>query len=96
MALLAKRSLVTRLAALDAQSGSLAEERQRTLMSPRDHATDVMTRAGLAPDPWQQQVLTTAMAQMLLLCTRQAGKSTVAAAFAVRAALLRPANWCWS
>ena len=88
MALLAKRSLVTRLAP-GAQSGSLAEERQRTLMSLRDHATDVMTRAGLAPDPWQQQVLTSTMAQMLLLCTRQAGKSTVAAALAVRAALLQ-------
>ena len=58
-------------------------------MSLRDHATDVMTRAGLAPDPWQQQVLTSTMAQMLLLCTRQAGKSTVAAALAVRAALLQ-------
>ena len=89
MALLAKRSLVTRLTRLEARSGSLAEERQRTLMSLRDHATDVMTRAGLAPDPWQQQVLTSTMAQMLLLCTRQAGKSTVAAALAVRAALLQ-------
>jgi hypothetical protein len=75
---------------LEARAGSLAEERQRTLLSLRDHPTDVMTRAGLTPDPWQLQVLTSPMAQMLLLCTRQAGKSTVAAALAVRAALLQP------
>jgi hypothetical protein len=88
--LLARRSLVGRLERLEARAGSLAEERQRTLLSLRDHPTDVMTRAGLTPDPWQQQVLTSPMAQMLLLCTRQAGKSTVAAALAVRAALLQP------
>ena len=87
--LVARKSLVTRLARLEARSATIAEERQRTLTSLRDHPAEVMTRAGLDPDPWQQQVLTSTMAQMLLLCTRQAGKSTVAAALAVRAALLQ-------
>ena len=55
-----------------------------------------MTRAKLAPDPWQEQVLGSPMDQMLLLCSRQVGKSTVAAALAVRAAILQPGRWSWS
>src|SRR4051794_7576548 len=47
----------------------------------------MMLRAHLTPDPWQHQVLTSALAQILLLCSRQVGKSTVAAALAVYAAL---------
>jgi hypothetical protein len=50
----------------------------------------VMTRANLAPDQWQHQVLASTTPQILLLCSRQAGKSTVAAALAVRAAMLQP------
>jgi hypothetical protein len=50
----------------------------------------VMTRAGMAPDTWQQRVLGTTMEQVLLLCSRQVGKSTVAAALAIRAAILQP------
>ena len=49
-----------------------------------------MTRAGLAPDAWQHRVLSTAMAQVLLLCSRQVGKSTVAGALAIRSAILQP------
>jgi Terminase large subunit, T4likevirus-type, N-terminal len=50
----------------------------------------VMGRAGLTPDPWQQAVLRSASSRVLLLCTRQAGKSTTAAALALNEALLRP------
>src|SRR4051794_13364086 len=89
MARLATRSLATRLTRLEARSGSLAEERLRTLVALRSDPAEVMTRAGMAPDPWQHRVLGTAAAQVLLLCSRQAGKSTVAAALAIRAALLQ-------
>lgn len=44
-------------------------------------ALDLMRAAGLDPDPWQQNVVATAGDQ-LLLCHRQSGKSTVAAAIA--------------
>jgi Terminase large subunit, T4likevirus-type, N-terminal len=91
MVRIVRRSLLTRLLRLEALSAAAAEERQRTLLSLRDHPTDVMTRAGLQPDEWQQQVLASSADQILLLCSRQAGKSTVAAALAVRAALLQPA-----
>jgi hypothetical protein len=47
---------------------------------------------GALPDPWQTALLRTTPARTLLLCSRQAGKSTVAAALALRAALLVPAS----
>jgi hypothetical protein len=47
-----------------------------------------MSDAGLPPDPWQLDVLTSTAARVLLLCCRQSGKSTVAAALAVLTALV--------
>jgi hypothetical protein len=52
-----------------------------------DHA-QLMVRAGMPPDDWQRQLLRSNAARVLLLCSRQSGKSTVAAALALRAALL--------
>lgn len=50
----------------------------------------VFTDSGLTPDPWQRQVLTSGAARLLLLCSRQAGKSTAAAALALHTALVTP------
>jgi hypothetical protein len=50
----------------------------------------LLTSAGLVPDKWQKSVLRSSAAHVLLLCSRQAGKSTVAAALALRSALLTP------
>jgi len=47
----------------------------------------VMLAAGLEPDPWQAALLRSTATQHLLLCTRQAGKSTTTAALAVWEAL---------
>lgn len=47
-------------------------------------------RAGLEPDPWQAELLRSRARQMILLCSRQAGKSTVSALLAVDEALHRP------
>jgi hypothetical protein len=44
----------------------------------------------MRPDPWQQQLLGSPKTRLLLLCSRQVGKSTVAAALALRTALLQP------
>jgi phage terminase large subunit len=46
--------------------------------------------AGMSPDAWQGQLLHSTAARILLLCSRQAGKSTAAAALALRVALLTP------
>jgi hypothetical protein len=45
--------------------------------------------AGLDPDPWQGRLLRSSAQRVLLLCSRQAGKSTLAAALAVDTALLQ-------
>jgi hypothetical protein len=55
----------------------------------RDPA-DLLIQARLDPDPWQRKLLHSQAQRILLLCSRQAGKSTVAAALAVHVALLRP------
>jgi len=48
----------------------------------------LMSISGTPPDPWQADLLKSDAGRMLLLCSRQAGKSTTAAALALRVALL--------
>src|SRR5262245_47546329 len=80
------RSLIARLE----QQVAARPAARRTLDELAIDPDQVMTRANLKPDGWQHQVLASRMAQILLLCSRQAGKSTVASALAVRAALMQP------
>lgn len=47
----------------------------------------IMELAGLRPDPWQKQLLRSQSTRSLLLCSRQAGKSTATAALTLRVAL---------
>jgi hypothetical protein len=47
----------------------------------------LMERAGQVPDDWQRQVLRSESKRQLLLCSRQAGKSTVTACLALHTAL---------
>ena len=48
----------------------------------------IMTLAGLTPDPWQERLMRSLAARSLLLCCRQAGKSTVTAALALYVVLV--------
>lgn len=48
----------------------------------------LMEFAGMQPDPWQRRLLRSDSRRSLLLCCRQAGKTTAAAALALRVALL--------
>jgi hypothetical protein len=50
----------------------------------------LLTDAGVDPDPWQAELLRSTAQAILLLCSRQTGKSTVAAALALKMALLKP------
>jgi hypothetical protein len=71
---------------------------EQRLLIGRPVATDrywadpsrLLTEAGLPADPWQAEVLRSHASRVLLLCSRQAGKSTTAAALALRTALLQP------
>ncbi|MEM9553706.1 MAG: terminase family protein [Acidobacteriota bacterium] len=47
-------------------------------------------RSGLEPDTWQTQFLRSAASRVLLNCSRQAGKSTMAAIATVHTALYQP------
>lgn len=47
-------------------------------------------QAGLEPAPWQADVLRSTAEQQILLCSRQAGKSTTSAALAVHTAVYEP------
>ncbi len=66
-------------------SGPIAND----LASALDSAV-LMERCGLRPDSWQAQVLRSHARRILLLCSRQSGKSTVAAVAALHAALYDP------
>jgi hypothetical protein len=50
----------------------------------------VLRAQGLAPDPWQRDLLVANDRQVLLNCSRQSGKSTTVAALALHTALFRP------
>jgi hypothetical protein len=54
--------------------------------------TVVLERLGLDPDPWQREFLLADDRQVLLNCSRQAGKSSCVAALAVHTALFRPGS----
>jgi len=49
-------------------------------------------RAGLAPDPWQAEVLRAPERRLLLNCSRQSGKSTTTAAVATHGMLYDPGS----
>src|SRR6516225_9366613 len=68
---------------------------RRTCSHPRlarlqEQPTLPLLAAGLNPDPWQTRLLHSAAPRILLLCPRQAGKSTASAALALQVALLQP------
>jgi hypothetical protein len=48
--------------------------------------------AGIEPDPWQAQLLRSQAQRILLLCSRQAGKSTITGVLAVWTALYEPGS----
>jgi hypothetical protein len=58
----------------------------------RKDPSAVMTATGMTPDPWQAELLASETQRILLLASRQAGKSEVAAALSLREALLHPGS----
>jgi hypothetical protein len=79
-------------------SGSLANRLRRleATMTQRPAAREQMTpvelarAVGIEPDPWQANVLASDARRLLLLCCRQAGKSTCAAIAALHKSLYTP------
>ena len=50
----------------------------------------LMQTSGLPPDPWQAALLRSSASRILLLCSRQSGKSTTTASLALHTALYQP------
>jgi len=77
-----------------------ARETEARLLSGRTAPADrfwvdparLLTDAGLPADPWQADLLRSGALRMMLCCTRQAGKSTAAAALALKVSLLEPGS----
>jgi hypothetical protein len=84
------RTLARKLDRLEALARAQRANHSALLEQLRADPDRLMSLAGLAPDAWQAQVLRSAGSRVLLLCSRQSGKSTVAAALALRMALLEP------
>jgi len=51
---------------------------------------EVARRGGIEPDPWQRNVLESERQRIILLCSRQSGKSTVTSILAARQAVAVP------
>src|SRR3954469_20142190 len=47
---------------------------------------------GISPDPWQRDLLRSTSTRVLLNCSRQSGKSTLAAVIALHRALYHPSS----
>jgi hypothetical protein len=82
------REAVDRLT--DAQIYALLQALEVGYPAPAPNAEALMRAAGLEPDPWQQTVLTTEASRIILLCSRQTGKSQVDGALSVAQALAKP------
>lgn len=83
-------ALRQKLRRLESLGRVLLLQDQATLDCLRMNTVAILHRAGLTPDEWQQELLGSAAARQLLLCGRQTGKSTVAAALALHTALVQP------
>jgi hypothetical protein len=83
-------TLVREARHLLAEVRSFRPETGSVLDRLRTEPARILTAAQMTPDPWQASVLRAPTPRTLLLCSRQAGKSTVAAALALQAALLEP------
>lgn len=66
------------------------DQAERDMLRLNLDPPSTMEMAGIPPDPWQTQMLTDRPKRALLLCCRQAGKSTVTAALSLWTALFEP------
>src|SRR5262245_4749665 len=87
---MATRFLTRKLHRLEALAARRNGPDHPVLVRLRDEPAQLMVASGMPPDPWQEKLLGSEMGQILLLCSRQSGKSTVAAALALHTALSRP------
>jgi hypothetical protein len=87
---LSTTALRRKLARIETWAGLRTRPPSPVVDQIRQSPPHLMRAAGLDPDSWQEDVLCSHARRIMLLCSRQVGKSTVGAALALRTALLRP------
>ncbi len=63
---------------------------ERRIEREKSDAVLMANRAGITPDGWQSDLLRSSARQMILLCSRQSGKSTVSSILAIHEAIYQP------
>lgn len=71
---------------------SLLEATRRAGVMPQHTAVEMASELGIILDPWQRDVLTSAKRELLMLASRQSGKSTVAALMALHQTVYQPGS----
>src|SRR6185436_3102472 len=84
------RSLRSKLNRLEALVGHRQAQDTGLLQLLGTNPMSLMLRSGMTPDLWQANLLRSHAERVLLLCCRQAGKSTIAAALGLHRAMLVP------
>lgn len=72
----------------------VALQQRANTSSAKLTAVELAYAVGLAPDPWQQQVFESTARQIILLASRQSGKSTIAATLALHQCLYKANSLC--
>ena len=83
-------NLRARLKKTEEQARFRQQGQHTVLKQIRQDPSRIMALAGMPPDPWQESLLCSDANKIILLCSRQAGKSEVTAALALQTALLKP------
>ncbi len=86
------RALMRRLQKLEHASRRATNDAEAVLAKIRADPACIMALCDKEPDPWQRDLLRGDHERTLLLASRQSGKSAVAAALALREALLHPGS----
>lgn len=82
-------SLRSEIAGLKRELAALDSRSTLPALSPLELARE----AGLEPDPWQEDVLRSESKRILMNCSRQAGKTTIAGVMALHTALYTPRSF---
>src|SRR5579875_2200335 len=91
---MSKASLKKQLDRMQAEVTALRKHEPPALQRIRADPARLLTDAQIPADPWQATLLRSPSDRILLLASRQSGKSTVAAALTLKTALLEPGSLC--
>src|SRR5687767_7952146 len=66
------------------------QQRSSAITSEKLSPVQLAERCGITPDNWQRDLLLSVDRQIILLCSRQSGKSSISALIALHTALFTP------